>query len=294
MLSVQNLSKNMDDQQVLKNISFELPKGSITALLGRNGAGKTTLLQTIVGILDPDQGTVFFNDKNIFLSPQVKESIVFLPDSNALFKHYSVKEIILFYEKLYKKFDEAYFRNLLERFNLPQQGTLRRFSKGMKAMFFIALCFSTKAELIIMDEPTNGLDPIVKRQMLQFVIEEVSEHEVSLLISTHHLAEVEAIADTLLFLKDGSMTERVDLEELKLSMKKIQIAFQDKDPEQITKLRGVSLLQQSGRVLTLLLTEDTEELLGILQDMNPILLDELPISLEDIFVTKLGGEPFVV
>lgn len=294
MLSVQNISKTMENQPILRDISFELAKGSITALLGRNGAGKTTLLHTIIGILDPDQGTVLYNAQNIFQMPKIKESIVFLPDSNALFRNYTVKEIIHFYEKLYARFDREHFLGLLQRFNLPQQGNIRRFSKGMRAMFFIALCFSTKAEFIIMDEPTDGLDPIVKRQMLQFVIEEVSENQVSLLISTHQLTDVETIADTLLFLKEGVIQEHISLEDLKMKVKKIQIAFKDMEVDMIKELQGLHVLQQTGRVQTLLIMEDSDKLVNKLKEMEPLLFEELPVSLEDIFVSHLGGESFVV
>ncbi|GAA0382722.1 ABC transporter ATP-binding protein [Bacillus horti] len=294
MLSVENLSKKIENQQVLDHVSFTIKKGSITALLGRNGVGKTTLLQTIVGILDADTGKVLYNDQSIQANPGLKQDIVFIPDSNALFKNYSVKEIISFYDMIYPNFNQKKLFELLNKFNLPQQGMFRSFSKGTRAMFFIAVSFSTQAKVIILDEPTNGLDPIIKKQMLQHVIEEVAENDIALLLSTHHLNEVETIADHVLFMKEGRIAEQVSLEELNQRMKKIQIAFKEVHLLQITNLKGVKLLQQSGRVLTLLLAQDTANAMEILESMNPILLEELPLTLEDLFVHTLGGELDVV
>lgn len=134
---------------------------------GRNGAGKTTLLRTMVGILDPDEGCVTYEDTDIHKNPETKQKIVYVPDSTNILNGYTVKEIVKFYKSVYAAFDEAYFYELLERFNLPNK-RIRSYSKGMKALLAIILAVSTKAEYIILDEPTNGLDPIVKRQILQF------------------------------------------------------------------------------------------------------------------------------
>ncbi|MFX3623191.1 MAG: ATP-binding cassette domain-containing protein [Ectobacillus sp.] len=292
MLKAENIQKTIEGQTVLSNVSFSLPKGSIAGLLGRNGAGKTTLIRTLVGILTPDAGTVTYDDMNVHQMPEVKQRIAYVPDSTNLLNSYTVKEIVRFYQSVYKNFDTAYFYELLQRFNLPER-RIRSYSRGMKALFSIILAFSTKAEYIILDEPTNGLDPIVKRQILQFLVEEVAEHNVTVLISTHHLDEIEKIADTVIVVKDNEIASIASVEAIKQQYAKIQVAFEGSLPQKLENLSNVTLLNQTGKVYTLLIHNRIEATLDKFWKEQPILLEELPMSLEDIFITTLGGDVYV-
>ncbi|WP_028399531.1 ABC transporter ATP-binding protein [Ectobacillus panaciterrae] len=292
MLKAENVQKTIENQTVLTNISFELPKGSIAGLLGRNGAGKTTLIRMLVGILSPDKGTVTYDGEDVHQNPDVKQRVAYVPDSTNLLNGYTVKEIVRFYESVYKNFDTAYFYGLLHRFNLPER-RIRSYSRGMKASLAMILAFSTKAEYIILDEPTNGLDPIVKRQVLQFIVEEVAERNVTVLISTHHLDEVEKIADTIIVVKDHEIASITSVEAVKNQYVKIQVAFERSLPQKLENLHNVTLLSQTGKVYTLLIQNHIEATLDKFRKEQPILLEELPMSLEDIFVTTLGGDIYV-
>jgi ABC-2 type transport system ATP-binding protein len=293
MLKVNNVSKTIDDRLVLENVDITLEPGMIAGLVGRNGVGKSTLLRTMAGILDPDEGEITFNGINIHQEPEVKQKLTYVPDSTELLKSYNVKEIVLLYDAIYKDFDIMYFYELMDRFKLPKNRKLRSYSKGMKALFLMILSFSTKADLIILDEPTNGLDPIVKRNILQFIIEEVSERQLCVLISTHHLEEVEKMADVLIMMKEGRIESTTSIEDAKSSFRKVQVVFKNSMPEKITHLNNVSILSQTGRVYTLMIKGNIEATLEKMHQELPLLLEELPMTLEDIFISSLGGESHV-
>jgi ABC-2 type transport system ATP-binding protein len=292
MLKVTNLKKTIDNQTILDDVSFTLQKGSIVGLLGRNGAGKTTLLRTMVGILDPDEGTVTYDDVNVHKHPEIKQKVAYVPDSTNILSGYTVKEIAKFYKAVYTNFNEEYFYQLLERFNLPEK-RIRSYSRGMKALLAIILAFCTGVEYIILDEPTNGLDPIVKRQILQFLIEKVSEREITILISTHHLDEVEKIADTVIILKDHTIASITALEDTKSRYAKIQVAYERSLPQKLENLKHVKILNQTGKVYTILIEGNVAATLEKFHKEQPLLIEELTMSLEDIFITTFEEDSHV-
>ncbi|MBD7963855.1 ABC transporter ATP-binding protein [Fictibacillus norfolkensis] len=293
MLRVNNISKTIEGSQVLDHVNITLEPGTIAGLVGRNGVGKSTLLRVIAGILDPDEGQVLFNDTNIHQNPEIKQKITYVPDSTEILKSYSVKEIVKLYDAIYEDFDIVYFYSLLDRFKLPKNKKIRTYSKGMKALFLMILSFSTKSDLIILDEPTNGLDPIVKRNILQFIIEEVSERQLCVLISTHHLEEVEKMADVLIMIKEGRIESTTSIEDAKTSFRKVQVVYKHSLPEKIEQLNNVNIINQTGRVYTLMIKGNIDATLEKLNQENPLLLEELPMTLEDIFISTLGGESHV-
>ncbi|MDQ4482882.1 ABC transporter ATP-binding protein [Bacillus cereus] len=292
MLKVTSLKKTIDSQTILDDVSFTLQRGSIIGLLGRNGAGKTTLLRTMVGILDPDEGSVTYEDTDIHKNPETKQKIVYVPDSTNILNGYTVKEIVKFYKTVYTAFDEVYFYELLERFNLPNK-RIRSYSKGMKALLAIILAISTKAEYIILDEPTNGLDPIVKRQILQFLVGEVAEKEITIFISTHHLDEVEQIADTIIILKGHTISSITSLDDTKSRFAKIQVAYERSLPQKLENLSNIKILNQTGKVYTILIEGNVATTLEKFYKEQPLLIEELTMSLEDVFVTTLEEDGYV-
>ncbi|GEL78808.1 ABC transporter ATP-binding protein [Tenuibacillus multivorans] len=291
MIRVSGVSKSIHKNRILKNVHFSVRSGTITGVVGRNGAGKTTLLRIIAGILYPSSGEITVNDQNVFKQPDVKQNVVFVPDSTDALRTYSIKEIVKFYEEIYDTFDQEYFYQLLEKFKFTKQGKIKYFSKGQKALFSLILAFSTNAKYVLLDEPTDGLDVIIKKQILQFIAEAVSERDVSVVISSHRLDELEKMADHIVVLKQGKVDSELEMEELKSQYHKIQVAFEGKLPQHIRDRSEV--LSETGRVSVLLISSKDEETKKMIEDAEPILYEELPLSLEDIFVAKLGGDLYV-
>jgi ABC-2 type transport system ATP-binding protein len=291
MIKVEGVTKRIIDHKVLNGINLTLKKGSITGIVGRNGAGKTTLLRTIAGILEPTSGNVTLDEQNILEHPEVKQNIVFVPDTSDALKQYNIKEIVSLYKHIYEKFDEQYFFELLNRFSMRETGKIKYLSKGQKALFALILAFSTRANYLLLDEPTDGLDVIVKKEILRFIAGEVAEQSTSVVISSHRLDELETLADHIIVLKGGMVESEMEMDQLKQQYRKVQVAYQTKAlPDGVEE--NVSILSQSGRVFILVLPREDEDTVRRLQASEPLLYEELPLSLEDIFVVKLGGEMY--
>lgn len=292
MLKIHQLSKKLDDTEILKNITFDIEKGTITGLIGRNGAGKTTLLRTIAGILSPDEGAIFIDNKDILIEANIRRQIAYMSDTTNFIKQFNVKELITIYENAYPNFEREKFLDALNKYKLPH-GSLRKYSKGMKTLLYLLLTFSTGANYVILDEPTNGLDPVVKRAVLQLIIEYASTNSVGVLISSHHLVELEKIIDQYLFLKEGTIDTVSTMEESTNKHFKCQVAFENGLPTDIEELAYVSVFSKTGKVAILIVSGQKEEFLKTLEKRKPLLLEELPLTLEDLFFLKDGGELYV-
>lgn len=289
IMKIRNLTKKMDDNLVLKDVSFDLKAGEITALIGRNGVGKTTLFSTMTGIYLPDEGDVFLDEESIFKHPEVKQQLFFLEDNMNHFNTYSVQTVVKIYRQIYPTFDEAFFSELMQRFELPMKAKLMSFSKGRKALFFIILAFSINVRFLLLDEPMDGLDIIIKKQILAIIKDTVKKRETSVVIASHRLEELEAIADRVIVLKGASVEFDYYLEDMRTDAVKIQVAFKTKKIPDFVK-NNAQLLYRNGRIYTLLVTKNASSFLAELRLEEPVLLEEMSISIEDIFTVHLAND----
>ncbi|EAD3233120.1 ABC transporter ATP-binding protein [Listeria monocytogenes] len=288
-MKIRNLTKKMDDNLVLKDVSFDLKAGEITALIGRNGVGKTTLFSTMTGIYLPDEGDVFLDEESIFKHPEVKQQLFFLEDNMNHFNTYSVQTVVKIYRQIYPTFDEAFFSELMQRFELPMKAKLMSFSKGRKALFFIILAFSVNVRFLLLDEPMDGLDIIIKKQILAIIKDTVKKRGTSVVIASHRLEELEAIADRVIVLKGASVEFDYYLEDMRKDAVKIQVAFKTKKIPDFVK-NNAQLLYRNGRIYTLLVTKNASSFLAELRLEEPVLLEEMSISIEDIFTVHLAND----
>lgn len=293
MLTVEQLSKKIDRQTVLDGVDFSVEPGEIIALVGRNGAGKTTLLRTMVGIIRPDTGDVVYGNKSIFKEPGLKRDVIFVPDSADALKHYTVNEAAVLYESIYPSFNRSTFRETLTRYNIEDK-KIRQLSKGQKALVTLSLAFAVQAKYYLLDEPTDGLDVVAKSDVLKLMIAQVESRNCSIIVSSHQLHELERIADKIIMIEKGRVKAIMSLEEARTTSIKWQVVFNDQVPTELLERKDIEIISVTGRVVLFMAKTRSEELESFIDAHDPMLIEEIPMSLEDVFRVQLGGESYVV
>lgn len=294
MIKVTGLVKEFNGFRALDGTDMSVKKGAIYGLVGPNGAGKSTLLRHLTGIYRQNEGTVEIDGEPVYENPKIKEKFAFIPDDIFYFMQADTMEMKRFYQGIYPKFDEKMFYRLMEYFpTIDPKKNIRSLSKGMQKQvaFWLAVC--TRAELLILDEPVDGLDPVMRRQIWSIIMADVSEYNTTVIVSSHNLRELEDVCDYVGIMHKGKIMIERSLSDLQGSVCKIQVAFQAEMP---TLPDGFEVLHMSntGRVYTLIVKGNPKEAKIQLEKMNPMLIDILPLTLEEIFIYELGGVEYEV
>ncbi|MFT8352704.1 ABC transporter ATP-binding protein [Clostridium saccharoperbutylacetonicum] len=290
MIEINKLSFEIDEKIILKDINLKINKGTIFGIIGPNGVGKTTLLRCLTGIYQPICGSVNYDGREVYDNVEVKSEIGYVADENIMQSKFKVKEILKYYRYSYKNFDEDRFSQLNKIFKIPTNKFVFQLSKGMKMRLSIMLSFSIKAKYLILDEPTSGLDAILKNKLLKLFADEVIENGTTIVISSHHLSELERICDEVAILDEGVVSYENSVENMKNKIKKIQVAFDKQISEEELKLKGNNKISKVGRVFTIITDEYDEELIQSLKALKPLFIEEIDLSLEDIFIYKVDKE----
>lgn len=292
MIQVQNITKSFDGFRALDDLSFTVPHGAVYGLVGPNGAGKSTVLRCITGIYRPDAGLVSVGGLPVWENPAVKRRMAFIPDDLSAHAGDSIREMAGLMQKLYPRFDLSRYGQLREVFQLDEKKPLRRFSKGMQkqAAFWLAIC--AKPDYLILDEPVDGLDPVMRRQIWSIVMSDVAENGTSVLISSHNLRELEDVCDHVGIMNRGKIMIERTLSDLQEGIVKMQLALPDGE----TLPDGLDILHASstGRLQTLILHGTSAELEERFAQRNPLFMDFVPLTLEEIFIYELGGADYEV
>lgn len=284
LISVINANKSYPNKKALNAINLEVEEGSIFGLIGPNGAGKTTLIKCILDIYKLDSGEIKIGGENIRNNPEVKALIGYVADENKYFTTFSIDEMIKLYKMTYKSFDMDRFTELNRIFKLPEDRSIGRLSKGMKMRLSLMLNLSIRPKVLIMDEPTSGLDPIARKSLIQILLDEVAERRTTILISSHNLGELERICDTVAIMNEGEIKYRDSLENMKTSMKKIQIAFKEEPNIKIEEMKEFLEVEKIGRAYTVLTKEFNQQLISNLEKEGMVFYQEINLTLEDIFM----------
>ena len=283
MLELKNITKTFGDFKALDDLTMTVPKGAVYGLVGPNGAGKSTAIRHMTGVYRPDSGSVTVLGQPVYENPTVKETIGYIPDDIFFFPSASLEDMRSYYKGIYPQFDDGLFDRLYEVFQLPKKGQIRRFSKGMQkqAAFHLAIC--TRPELLILDEPVDGLDPVMRRQVWSLILSDVAQRETTVLISSHNLRELEDICDHVGIMDHGRMLLERSLADMQGSTHKLQIVGEP--PHDLEILHET----QAGRLKTLIVRGDANKISLKVSASNPLYFDVLPLSLEEIFIYEMGG-----
>ncbi len=288
MLELKNANKRFGAFKALDDLSMHVPKGSVYGLVGPNGAGKSTAIRCLTGVYRPEEGEVLLDGEAVFENSRSKGRIGYIPDDVFFFPAATLEEMRVFYKGIYPNFDNELFERLQQIFGLPRKGQLRRFSKGMQkqAAFHLTLC--TRPDVLILDEPVDGLDPVMRRQVWSLILSDVAQRGTTVLISSHNLRELEDICDHVGIMDHGKMLLERSLADMQGATHKLQIV--GAVPE------GLDILHESssGRLSTLIVRGNAREIEEQAAAANPAYFDVLPLSLEEIFIYELGGVNYEV
>ena len=288
MIELKNVTKTFGNFTALDNLAMTVPKGCVYGLVGPNGAGKSTVIRHITGVYTPDSGEITINGEEIYENIALKSKIGYIPDDVFYFPSATLEDMRKFYRGLYPNFDDQLFDKLYEIFNLPPKSPIRRFSKGMQkqAAFHLAIC--CRPEVLILDEPVDGLDPVMRRQVMSLILSDVAEHGTTVLISSHNLRELEDVCDHVGIMDHGKMLLERSLADMQGNTVKLQLVGQV--PENLDILHQ----SHSGRLSTYIIRGTAQEVIDAVTLLNPAYFDVLPLSLEEIFIYELGGVNYEV
>ncbi len=288
MLNMTNVCKSFDGFLALDHLTLHVPKGAVYGLVGPNGAGKSTAIRHLTGVYRQDAGTVTLEGLPVYENPNVKSRIGYIPDDVFFFPSASLEEMRRYYKGMYPDFDDELFSQLQEIFQLPRKGPIRRFSKGMQkqAAFHLMLC--CRPDVMILDEPVDGLDPVMRRQVWSLILSQVSQRQVTVLISSHNLRELEDVCDHVGIMDHGKMLLEKSLADMQGNTTKLQMVGDVP--------AGLDILHESqlGRLKTLIVRGSADAVEEKLRSVNPTYYDILPLSLEEIFIYELGGVNYEV
>ena len=289
MIKVENVTKKLDDYVALSNLSCEIPKGSVFGLIGSNGAGKSTLLRAITGVYQINEGRVTIDGELIYENPAAKNRLMYVPDELYFLAGVDMKRMAKMYGSIYKNFDSARFTELTRIFKLNPTENINKFSKGMKRQAAIILALCTKADYLFFDETFDGLDPVKRNLVKNLIAEDAIDNGTTVIITSHSLRELEDTCDQLALLHDGGIVFESDVQDLKTSLFKVQIAFlEDFSEEKFADLDKLSF-SKLGSVANFIVRGERADTYDYLNQLDPVLLEILPLSLEEVFIHEMAS-----
>ena len=292
MIEVCDVTKCFGEFKALDELNMTVPTGTVYGLVGPNGAGKSTIIRHITGTYRQDSGTITVDGAPVYENPAVKGRIAYISDDVFYFNTASIRDMAKFYAGVYPNFSWERFNALQDAFALDQKRPIRRFSKGMQKQAAFWLCMAMQPEILVLDEPVDGLDPVMRRQVWSIIMADIAERGTTVLVSSHNLRELEDVCDHVGIMDHGKILLERSLSEMQENICKVLVAL----PDGGTLPAGLNIVHQSstGRLLTLILRGNQDEIAGALYTAQPLFMDMVPLTLEEIFIYELGGVDYAV
>ena len=294
MLKIRSLTKKYKDKVVLMDMNLDIKNGSVFGLIGPNGSGKSTLLRIMAGISKPDIGCVCINEEKVYDNPDIKKDILLISDDPFYFFNASLKDMKDFYRLWYPNLDEKIYEKFRSVFSLDENKPLKNFSKGMKRQSFIVLALAISPKYLFLDEAFDGLDPVMRLTFKRAISKLIEEKEMTVVISSHNLRELEDICDTYGILEDNKIYTSGYIDDAKENIHKIQLAFPSEKTKDDFKELDVLSIHIQSRVVNLVVKGDIEKIKNYLQTMEPLMMEILKVNLEEIFVYEMEKKGYGV
>lgn len=292
MIQIHGISKQFETKIVLNEVNWEIPKASIYGLVGPNGAGKSTLLRIIAGVLKPDTGIVNVDGVKVYDNPMIKKHILFVSDDPFFLPQSTIKEMRSFYEIFYPSFNDALYYKLLELFHLNEKDRIQDFSKGMKRQACLILALSVNPDVLLLDEAFDGLDPVMRLTLKRILADELMNRQMTVVISSHNLRELEDICDRIAMLNEHTITIQDEIENIRIQYHKLQIGYTSEQDDAFLKGFNPLHLEKRGNVYMMVLKGEAESILTEIRNSKPVLLEEIPITMEEVFVYEMEGKGY--
>lgn len=296
MIQVNNVVKEFDGFRALDGVNMNVNKGDIYGLVGPNGAGKSTLIRHLTGVYRQNAGEIFIDGQPVYENRVIKDKIAYIPDDLFYYMQADTLDMMKFYKGTYSNFDENMFYRMQEFFpNIDVKRNIRRLSKGMQKQVAFWLTICCKPELMILDEPVDGLDPVMRRQIWTILMSEVEDKKMTVLVSSHNLRELEDVCDHVGIMNKGKVIIERSLSELQGNISKIQVACPVGMPKLPPEYK-VLHMSNTGRVYTMIVKGNPKEIVQaiVTEQGRPVVVDALPLTLEEIFIYEMGGEDYEV
>ena len=294
MLEAKNIVKTFDGFRALDNATMTVPKGTVYGLVGPNGAGKSTIIRHFTGVYRPDSGEVLLDGQPIYENPAAKQRLAVIGDDWYYFPQASIAEMAKLYAGMYPAFSAERYEKMKEVFPLNDKQMIRRMSKGMQkqAAFWLTMC--CMPEYLILDEPVDGLDPVMRRQVWSLLLGDVAERGTTVLVSSHNLRELEDVCDHVGIMNKGSVLLERSLSDLQDNTVKLQVAYHTEEEPTLPAELQVLHRSRVGRVYTYIMRGSAEMICRRMQITQPLLLEAIPLTLEEIFIYEMGGADYAV
>ena len=289
MIQVKNVTKYFDDFKVLDDFSLNVRKGTIYGLVGPNGAGKTTIINHINGVLKPLEGEITINGTPVYENVNVKQRVLSIADDWFYYSTYTIKQMAHFYADIYPHFNFTRYEAIKEIFKIDEKRQIRKLSKGMKKQVAFWLVLSAMPQVLILDEPLDGLDPVMRKQVLNLVIADVADREMTVLVSSHNLRELEDICDWVGIIHQGRMIIEKPLDDIKGSVHKYQMVLDESVAKKLEENENVLHISKTGSVYSVIMRGDAEATHDNLKVLSPALCERISLTLEEVFIYELGG-----